>query len=236
MKDGKVLGFTVMYRSALSERNLTIFQESAKRAGIKIDLQLLTPAAAWKNIMEKEYEISSQAWGSLLFPNPETAWHSSLADQKNNNNVTGFRSERVDELCAEYDREYDVQKRVELVQQIDALIYEQYPYVLGWYKPAQRVVYWNKFGTPEPFGSGRYSRESSNGHLTDYWWYDEGKATQLAAALADPEGKLTMEAPRENVMFWQIWGEKKAAAAADADASVEPTEGANEVEGGDEVE
>ena len=32
-----------------NSRFVTVFQESAKRAGIRIELQLLTPAAAWKN-------------------------------------------------------------------------------------------------------------------------------------------------------------------------------------------
>ena len=36
--------------------------------------------------------------GGLLFPNPETSFHSMLADQKNNNNITGFKNARVDEL------------------------------------------------------------------------------------------------------------------------------------------
>ena len=38
------------------------------------------------------------AWGGLLFPNPETSFASSLADVPDNNNITGFKDARVDEL------------------------------------------------------------------------------------------------------------------------------------------
>ena len=65
VKDGKVLEFSLIYRSALSERSLTIFQEACKRAGIKIELQQLTPASAWKNLREKEFELMSTAWGAM---------------------------------------------------------------------------------------------------------------------------------------------------------------------------
>ena len=48
-RDGRELTFTVSYATSLAERSLTIFQEACRRAGIRIELQLLTPASAWKN-------------------------------------------------------------------------------------------------------------------------------------------------------------------------------------------
>ena len=158
LKGGKELTFTVSYRTPLSERNLTVFQEACKKAGIRIELELLTSAQGWKNMREKEFDLSSTNWGATIFPTPKSSWHSRLATQKDNNNVTSFANERVDELIDAYDKEHDFEKRSEIVQEIDSILYNDHPYVLGWFKPAQRVVYWNKYGTPEPWGSSRYAR------------------------------------------------------------------------------
>ncbi|MEZ4237858.1 MAG: ABC transporter substrate-binding protein [Myxococcota bacterium] len=144
MKDGQELVLNLIYRSQLSERSLTVYQEACKRAGVRLELQLLTPAALFKNVQDKEYQTSEMAWGALLFPNPETSWSSKLADQPANNNITGFADPQVDELLTEY----DVRSGSRLVRQIDGILYEQNNYVLGWYSPSQRVLYWNKFGMP----------------------------------------------------------------------------------------
>lgn len=203
VKDGKELAFTLTYQSQLSERSLTIFQEACKRAGIRIDLQLLSPATAWKNFQDKEYQIHDAAWGSLVFPNPETSWHSRLAKEKSNNNVTAFANARVDELCAKYDREYDVKKRIEIIREIDGILYEATPYVLGWYGPAQRVLFWNKFGMPE-WGSQRYGEQDLN--LFYLWWVDPKLEAQLTAARTD--SKITMDPGRKEVRFWKEWAKK----------------------------
>lgn len=201
MQGGRRLEFTVNYRSALSERGLTVYQERCQDAGIKLNLALLTPAAGWKNLREKKYQLFSTAWGALIFPNPETSWKSELADQLNTNNVTAFRDPRVDELCEEYDQSYDVNRRVEIVREIDGLIYPQHPYVLEHYGPAQRSVYWNKYRQPASGGL----RFADNEELIYTWWYDPELAAELDRALADPS--LTMDPPPEENRWWQRWNE-----------------------------
>lgn len=202
IKDGKRLEFTLIYRSKMSERYLTIFQENCKKAGIKIELQQLTSAAHWKQITGKDYDLASTAWGAIVFPNPETSWHSRLAKEKNNNNITGFADPRVDELCEEYDREYDVNRRIEIIREIDGIIYEQHPYILGWYNPAQRVVYWNKFGMPK-WGTSRTGEAQQD--LMYSWWIDPEKERALEEAQRN--SSITLEAPPIDQRFWQAWHE-----------------------------
>ena len=43
-----------------------------------------------------------------VFPKPEGNLHSSLADQKNTNNITGFKNKRADEIMEAYEKEFDV--------------------------------------------------------------------------------------------------------------------------------
>lgn len=208
VKDGVELKLDLQYRSAMSERYLTVFQEACKRAGIRIELQLITPASGWKNMMSREFDLASAGWTGMIFPNPETSWHSKLAIQDNNNNITGFSNPRVDELCGQYDAEYDVAKRNEILQEIDGILYEEAPYVLGWFNPAQRVVYWNKFSMPA-WGSTETARA---GQLHYIWWVDPEKDAALKEAKADKS--KTLETGLKEVRFWDAWRAKNGASAA----------------------
>ena len=199
IKNGKELRLTLIYRSPLSERSLTVFQESCKKAGIRIQLQRLTPAASWKNLREKTYELMSIAWGALVFPNPETSFHSKLAKQKDNNNVTGFIDSRVDELCEAYDKEYDVKKRIQIIREIDGIIYNQHPYVLGWYGASHRVIFWNKFSMPS-WGRGRTDDSDS---LLFSWWIDPKKETDLERAKQHSSTTLSKGIVENH--FWEAW-------------------------------
>ena len=199
VKDGQRLDFKLTYSSKASEPNLTIYQEDCKAAGIRVELSLETPATRWKNMRTKAFELTSTAWGALVFPNPETSYLSEYADQLDNNNVTSYANARVDELCKAYDEEYDVQKRKELIREIDGIIYKEMPYVLGWYNPAQRMIYWNKFSQPE-WGAFKTADYDS---LHYVWWVDPQKEAALSAAMADPTAKLD-PGPREN-RFWKLW-------------------------------
>lgn len=201
-RDGKELRFTISYRSQLSERYLTLYQESCKRAGIRIELQLLNDSTAWKNTTERAFEITEMSWGGLVFPNPETTWSSALADQKDNNNITAFRDPQVDTLLAAYDREYDVAKRQQLIRDIDGLVYAKHPYVLGWYSPAQRVLYWNKFGMPA-WGSPRVATTLGTTPLFLLWWVDPEKERALEAAKGQSQAAMDIQ-PTE-VRFWKQW-------------------------------
>ncbi len=199
VKNGRTLRFTLVYPSSQLEPSLTLFQEDAKAAGIAIDLQLLTPAASWKALQEKQYDLMSIAWGALVFPNPETSYRSTLADQTGNNNVTAFKSERVDALCEEYDTEYDVARRIEIIREIDGIVYEQQPYILGWYLAPIRLVYSNKFRMPQ-WGVGPLT-DSSDEHFL--WWIDPEQEKLVNEARSDKSKTLPL-APVEN-RYWQEW-------------------------------
>ncbi|RME23465.1 MAG: hypothetical protein D6798_13455, partial [Deltaproteobacteria bacterium] len=214
VKDGEELSFNLQYASQLSERGLTVYQEELKDAGIRLNLELLTPAARWQNLREKEYDLSSSAWGALVFPNPESSWHSRYADQKDNNNVTGYANPEVDALIAQYDAEYDIQKRAKILQKIDGIIYHDHPYVLEHYLPSKRLLIANKFGMPE-WGAPRFSDEYDSLLV---WWVDPERDATLAKARED--SSITMDPGPAEIRFWEAWhaAQDEGAAEAGSDA------------------
>jgi len=129
------------------------------------------------------FEITWAAWGAGLYKDPEGMWASSEADRTSGNNITGFKSDRVDELIEQQKTIFDVQKRHAICREVDAIIAQQTPYALLWNIDYVRLLYWNKFGTP-PTVLSKYGDERS---ITWYWWYDEDSAIEVEEAMENDE-------------------------------------------------
>ncbi|MAG92446.1 MAG: hypothetical protein CMJ48_01665 [Planctomycetaceae bacterium] len=178
LRDGKRLSLRLLWYSPLSEKYLTSFKESCKSVGVEIKLERTQPETLWKTLMERKFEMATMAWGALVFPNPETSLASSLADKQNTNNLAGFKSERCDELFKQYDVAFSQEERVKIIQEVDKIVTAERTFVLHWYQPCQRILYWNKFGMPE-YGLHKVL-EWEDAFAS--WWVDEDKRRALATA------------------------------------------------------
>ncbi len=178
IKDGKRLSFTISYRTPGLEKYFTTLKQDCRKAGVEINLSLLTPETQWKNAQERNFQVLSMAWGAVLFPSPRGTYHSEMADKDGSNNITGFKSEAADKIIDEYDAEFDMKKRVELLKQLDKEIFDSHSYALAWYLPCERILYKNKFGMPETvlpkYGDWRSAFAT--------WWADPEKEAALKKA------------------------------------------------------
>jgi microcin C transport system substrate-binding protein len=66
-----------------------------------------------------------------------------------------------------------------MVRQMDALIYAEIPYVLLWNINYTRLLYWNKFGTPDTV-LDKYGDEIA---VLQYFWVDEDSEADLTDAM-----------------------------------------------------
>lgn len=182
-KDGKPLKFTILERDASFTKFLLIYKEALNDVGIEIDIQT-TDWSGWVKAMDSyEFDMTLASWQATPFRDPEPMWHSKYADLPSNNNLCGFRNDRVDALIEKTIAEFDVGKRNDLIREIDTILYDETPYILAWYIDYQRLLYWNKFGVPDQV-LGKYEDEEST---TSLWWHDPDAAADLEAGMA--EGK-----------------------------------------------
>jgi len=202
-KGGQPLQLELTYRDKGSETYLTIFQEDLRKVGVTLNLRLVAPDTQWKMEMQRQFDFVAAGWAAgSVFPIPGPDYKSAMADKLNSNNISGFKDKRIDEICDEYDATFDVQKRTQLLHELDGLLTNQYHYVMDWYVPAHRVAYWNKFGMPQ----GTFSRigdyEGSLGPgLPHLWWIDPAKEAKLQEAMRDPKIKLPV--PPVEDRYWQ---------------------------------
>ena len=69
--------------------------------------------------------------------------------------------------------------RIAAVQEIDGLLYNEHLYILNWYGPFERILYWNTFGMPESY----LTKFGDHRDMLSLWWYDEAQEKALKDAM-----------------------------------------------------
>lgn len=177
-KDGSPFTITFLSREASLEKFILLYAEDLKDIGIHLDIDRKDASAFGRDLERFDYEMTWMSWGSGLFKDPESLWHSNEADRPGGNNIPGFRNAEVDALIEKQKVLFDIAERNRILRKIDAILVETIPYILLWNIDATRILYWDKFGMP-PQVLSKYGNESS---ILSYWWFDPDTAAELDAA------------------------------------------------------
>ncbi len=178
---GKILSFEIGIQKT-SEYMVTPVQQMMKEYGIDMQIKFVDYNTMIKNVNARNFSVCMLAYSGLIYPNPEGSLRSSLADMNDNNNVWGFKSERVDELLDEYDICFDQSRRIEIIQEIDGIFNDEHPIAFSIVRNYSRMMWWDKFGYPHWMLS-RYVGEYWDAFY--YWWIDEEVQEQLTDAMED---------------------------------------------------
>lgn len=176
---GKILSFEIAIQKT-SAYMVTPVQQMMKEYGIDMQIKFMDYNTMIKNVNARNFNICVLAYSGLIFPNPEGSLRSELADQNDNNNVWGFKSDRVDKLLDEYDICFDQKRRIEIIQEIDGIFGEVHPIAFSIARNYSRMMWWDKFSYPEWMLS-RYVGEYWDAFY--YWWIDDRKVNQLSDAM-----------------------------------------------------
>ena len=176
---GKILSFEIAIQKT-SAYMVTPVQQMMKEYGIDMQIKFMDYNTMIKNVNARNFNICVLAYSGLIFPNPEGSLRSELADQNDNNNVWGFKSDRVDKLLDEYDICFDQERRIEIIQEIDGIFGEVHPIAFSIARNYSRMMWWDKFSYPEWMLS-RYVGEYWDAFY--YWWIDDQKLNQLSDAM-----------------------------------------------------
>jgi microcin C transport system substrate-binding protein len=209
VKNGQPLAIEIMYGAQSAERSLTVYQEDLRKVGITLNLRLTNGETLISLVGQRKFELVDWGWIVPPFPDPDTEYRSALADLPNSNNITGFKDKHVDDLLDQYNKEFDLHKRIAMIQELDGILANAYQYVLEWDAPFHRIAYWNKFGQPE----GYLSRTGEDFmDMPTLWWLDPAKEQQLNRALGDPSIKL--DQGQVEVRYWEDFDKRQSSVAA----------------------
>lgn len=97
--------------------------------------------------------------------------------------MCGVADSNIDSLIEVQKTEMDLNKRNEILKQIDKRLNEIVPYVLLWQSDNHRLLSWDRFGTPK-YVFDKYNREDA---IVAYWWFDKEKSERLTGAMKNGE-------------------------------------------------
>lgn len=181
-KDGVPLEITFITSSS-EMRHLTLYQEDLKKAGVRANIEQMSQSTLRKRLDEADFDMYWVNWGAGRLRDPEASWSSATADDKGTNNLSGLKDAVVDSLIELQKTEFNLEKRNELLKALDNRLVELVPYALMWQADHHRLLYWNRFGTPEKV-LDKFGREEA---IPVYWYLDQAKAAKLAEAMKKGE-------------------------------------------------
>lgn len=202
-RNGQPLTVELVYGTQGFDRYFTVFQEDLRRIGITLNIRLVTWETLVKLLDDQAFQMAMIGYTGEVFPNPRANSHSSLADQKNTNNITGFKNKRADEIIEIYEQEFDVNNRVKLLREFDGIFTNEHHFILQWSAPFQRLVFWNKFGYPQ----GILTRIGDYRDVPTLWWFDPEKARRVEAAMKDTSINIGEGAPDDK--YWVEYGKRE---------------------------
>jgi len=173
-KNGKP--FEISFMTDMSDlRHLNVYVEDLKKVGIKASIEQLSLSSLRKRMDNYNFDLFWASWDATRLRDPEAEWHSSTADQIASNNYAGVKDKETDRLIEMQKTEPNIDKRNEILRKIDRRLNEIVPYILLWQADHNRLLYWNRFGTP-PYVLDKFDRENS---IVVYWWLDPTKDAAL---------------------------------------------------------
>lgn len=174
---GQRLEFSVIYALEESEKYLTLFAESCKKAGVKVNLQRMSWATMVKQMEEYKFDALELAWSADFSPDMEQLWHSKHMAEVGGSNLCGYQNPEVDRLIESMVPVFDRNQRLQMIKKIDQIIYRDVPYVLYWSSDNAKIFYKNIFGMPKTV----FPKYTAG--IVKYWWYDPVKVKKYQEAV-----------------------------------------------------
>jgi microcin C transport system substrate-binding protein len=172
VKNGKPLTFEILLTEGDTalERWIQPWLRNLERMGIKASIRMVDSAQYINRLNEFNFDVVVKSFPQSLSPGNEQRdyWHSSKANVNGGKNLMGVRSPVVDAMV---EKIIGARSRAELVtatRALDRVLQWGYYMVPNWYSPAERLAYWNKFGTP--------ATNPPYGLAIDTWWQKWQKA------------------------------------------------------------
>jgi len=135
VRDPFTINFLVPSGSAFGERLQRYVQSNFAEAGIAVNLETQEWAVFESRLTERDFEMVMLAWTSSAESDPYQIWHSSQAENRGSNYI-GYKNLAVDELIEEARRTMDYDRRMEMWQEVHALINEDQPYTFLFNRPS----------------------------------------------------------------------------------------------------
>ena len=124
-----------------------IFQEAAKKAGVKIRIEGKEFSKLSADYKARDYDMVYSAWSNFAGPDdPKQLWHRE-SDRSDGANRVGFGTKESDDLIDKIQSSTNSEERRQLFFDLQKIIYDDQPY-LFLFAPQERIVAHKRFEAP----------------------------------------------------------------------------------------
>ncbi len=152
-KRGAVMRFEILLGSPGLERVVLPFAKNLSAIGVKADVRVVDFPRYQELLASHDFDMVIGTLGvPSMSPGNELRafWAKQTADVYGTWNLAGVKDPVVDALVDRVTFAPDRQSQTVLVQALDRVLLWNHYVIPQWHSPAHRIVYWNKFGFPEP--------------------------------------------------------------------------------------
>ncbi len=168
------LSFVTQTSSEL--RSIAQYVDQLQALGFDTRIRRVEPAHFINLMKDFNFDIAFGQLGVAQPPGVEIVsyWHSSNADLPQTRNLSGIRSEAVDEMIMRVLNARSRQELTAAARALDRILLWNFLTIPLIAVEGPRVIYWDKFGRPPFDAEFRTSFPSA-------WWFDERKALRVAS-------------------------------------------------------
>lgn len=150
--EGDRLSFTLLVSQGPRVDVAQILKEEARKTGLEINILSLEPTSAYKQVMEKQHQITFSGWNtSLPYPRYWEGFHSDNANIPQTNNITNTAIPEMDDLIDQYRASTDLEEKKDMARRLEQMVYDDAAFVPGYKVPFYRVGYWAWIRFPDSF-------------------------------------------------------------------------------------
>ena len=197
---GDKLSFTLLVAQVPPRIDVAqILKEEARKTGLEINIQALEPTSAYKQVMEKQHQITFSGWNtSLPYPRYWEGFHSDNANRPQTNNISNTANAEMDPLIDRYRESTEIDEKRSLAHQLEQMVYDEAAFVPGYKVPFYRIGYWDWIEFPDEFDVPLSDSPGQYG----LFWIDLEEKNEI---LEDRKGNATRP---NDVLIFDQWEEK----------------------------
>jgi peptide/nickel transport system substrate-binding protein len=132
--------------SPTSKESVLMIKNAMYKAGVDMQLNPVDGGMMINSAVNHDFDMVISAWsGSSIPEDPEQIFHTRNWD--GGYNFVGFGNAETDKLLDETSRETNTAKRIELLKKLQAIVYDEAPYVFT-YSVQRKVAFSKRFENP----------------------------------------------------------------------------------------
>lgn len=184
---GRRLEFDMLYAYDGHTPQLVVLAEEAKKAGVKMNLQLKDWSAMLKQMNDNKHQANFSGFGAsdAGIPDYWGIWHGDNANQANTNNISNVNDPELNKLIDEFRNSTKKPERVALAQKITQKIADLSVMIPATASSYFRIAYWRYWRLPTVPATNLSgtSFDLFDPQIGGLFWLDEAMKKETEAAM-----------------------------------------------------